>query len=101
MKSIAFSVHSFAGLIFLAIGILAAGLIAFIVGLWLFVILLTIGCLELAMEYRKRFEVKNMNTSASIGSALAYFCVVGVLWLIMASMKHIPGAAVALELLMG
>lgn len=101
MKSIAFSVHSFAGLIFLALGILAAGFIAFIGGLWLFVVLLLVGCFELAMEYRERYKAKNMNTSATIGSALAYFCVAGVLWWIMSSMKHIPGAAVALELLMG
>lgn len=100
MKSIAFSVHSFVGLIFLAIGVLAAGIIAYIGGLGLFVFLLLVGCFELAMEYRKRYEVKNMNTNATIGSALAYFCVAGVLWLIMASMKHISGAAVALQLLM-
>jgi len=101
MKSIAYSVHSRVGLVFLAIGIVASGFLAFKVGLGLFVFLLIVGGLELVFEYKRRTEHPAMNGAAIFGSAIAYASVAGVLWGLMAYMEHIPGAAAAMELLKG
>lgn len=101
MKSIAYSVHSRVGLVFLIIGILASGLLAFKVGLGLFVFLLIVGGLELVFEYKRRMEHLAMNGATIFGSAIAYASVAGVLWGLMAYMEHIPGAAAAMELLKG
>lgn len=101
MKSIAYSVHSRVGLVFLIIGIFASGFLAFKVGLGLFVFLFIIGGLDLVFEYKRRTEHPAMNGATIFGSAIAYASVAGVLWGLMAYMKHIPGAAAARELLMG
>lgn len=101
MKSIAYSVHSRVGLVFLVIGILASGVLIFKVGFGLFVILLVIGGIELAFEYRKRVEYPVMNSVTIFGSAIAYASVAGAFWGLMAYMKHIPGAAAAMGLLKG
>lgn len=101
MKSIAYSVHSRVGLVFLIIGILASGFLAFKFGLGLFVVLLMAGGLELVFEYKGRTEYPSMNGATIFGSAVAYASVTGVLWGLMTYMEHIPGAAAAMELLMG
>ncbi|KKT28378.1 hypothetical protein A3G55_03730 [Candidatus Giovannonibacteria bacterium RIFCSPLOWO2_12_FULL_44_25] len=101
MKSIAYSVHSRVGLVFLVIGIVASGFLAFKVGLGLFVFLLIVGGLELVFEYKRRTEHPAMNGATIFGSAIAYASVAGVLWGLMAHMEHIPGAAAAMELLKG
>lgn len=101
MKSIAYSVHSRIGLVFLFMGILASGFLAFKVGLGLFVILLIVGVLELVFEYKRRTEHPAMNGVMIFSSAIAYVSVAGVLWSLMAYMEHVPGAAAAMELLKG
>lgn len=61
MKSIAYSVHSRVGLVFLIIGILASGFLAFKVGFGLFVFLFIFGGFELVLEYKRRTEHPGMN----------------------------------------
>jgi Zn-dependent protease len=101
MKSIAYSVHSRVGLVFLVLGLIGSGFLAFKVGFGLFVFLLIVGGLELAFEYKRRTEHPAMNGADIFGSAIAYAAVAGVLWGLMAYMQHIPGAAHAMELLRG
>lgn len=101
MKSIAYSVQSRVGLVFLIVGILASGFLAFKVGLGLFVFLLIVGGLELVFEYKRWTEYPAMNSATIIGSAIAYAFVAGVLWGLMAYMEHNPGATAAMELLKG
>lgn len=101
MKSIAYSVHSRAGLLCLIVGILVSGFLAFKVGFGLFVFLLIVGVIELVFEYRDRIKHPAMNSMTIIGSVIAYVSVACVLWGIMVYMSHIPGAAVAMELLQG
>jgi Zn-dependent protease len=101
LKSIAYSLHSGAGLMFLVIGIVASGFLALKASLGLFVLLLIVGSLELLFEYRRRTEHPAMNGVMILGSAVIYALVAGVLWKLMAYMGHIPGAAAAMELLKG
>lgn len=62
MKSIAFSLHSRAGLIFMIIGIGAAAYLAVIAGLGLFLLLLLVGSIELSIEYQRRSQLAVMDT---------------------------------------
>lgn len=101
MKSIAYSVHSRIGFVFLIIGILASGLLAFKVGFGLFVFLLVISGVEIIFEYKRQKEHPAMNGVMIFSSAIVYTFVAGVLWGLMAYMEHIPGAAVAMKLLKG
>ncbi len=98
MKSIAYSVNSGIGLVFLTIGVIASGFLAFKVGLVLFFILLIVGSLELIVEYKRRTEHPAMNGVGIAGSAVAYIAVALLLWEFMARLGHVPGADVAMEL---
>lgn len=57
MKSIAFSIHSWAGYVFMGIGIVASILLAVFAQMWLFILVVIISSLELLVEFwfnRKR-----------------------------------------------
>lgn len=99
MKSIAYSVHSRAGLIFLIVGIIASSILTYKIGFGLFAFLAFVGGLELIFEYKRRAEHPIMNRVTIFGSIVAYVLVVGVLWGIMSYMEHVPGAAAAMEIL--
>ncbi len=61
MKSMAFSINSKWGLIFLAIGMLASLIITVWAGIILFAILLVIGPLEFIYEYKMRNDKESIN----------------------------------------
>ncbi len=101
MKSIAYSVHSIVGLVFLCIGVVAAGFLAVKAGMGLFLFLLIIGVIDLVFEYTSRKQNNAMSMGGVFGSAVAYLFVAGILWGLMKFMEHVPGAAAAMEILRG
>lgn len=101
MKSIAYSVHSSAGLIFLVFGMIASGFIAVKFGLYIFVLLLIVGGIELATEYRGRFQMTAMSGGETVFSAFSYAVMISILMCLMILMSHIPGAAIAMKVLVG
>ena len=100
-KSIAFSINSKIGLAFLAIGVIAAGILGFTAGFGLFWFLLIIGSIDLALEYRNRNKLHQppMNRTQTAGSAAGYAILSLVLWGIMALANSVPGAQAAMEFL--
>jgi Zn-dependent protease len=100
MKSIAYSIHSRLGLVFLIIGVFALGLLTGKIGFGLFFILLVAGVTELIFEYKERTKLLAMSGVKILVSVIAYASIIGVLWGLMDYMKEIPGAAAAMELLM-
>jgi Zn-dependent protease len=64
MKSIAYSVSSTTGYVFLALGVIASGFLAAKVGLGLFLFLLVVGVLDLIFEFNRRTEHPAMNGAA-------------------------------------
>ncbi len=55
MKSVAFSLHSFAGLLYMGVTLFLLGLLVWSTGMGLFVFLLFIGSLELWSEWKERY----------------------------------------------
>jgi Zn-dependent protease len=137
MKSIAFSLNSWIGLVFMGIGIIGSIFLAFFAHIWIFIVVVIISSLEFALEIyyfrkEKRLEEKNkqqkiidewkktryehnipfakieddepkskpgMSVPDIIISAVAYFALAFMLYWFMASTMHIPGAAMAMEML--
>ena len=100
MKSIAFSIDSKIGLVFLVVGIIASIFLTFWAGLILFLILLLIGTLELFFEYREYEVYPPMTKKGIIISAVLYMVIIGVLWTLMSYTSHIPEVEVARRLFM-
>lgn len=102
MKSIAYSVHSDLGLVFLILGVFASGFLAVKVGFGLFFFMLILGVVDLTFEYRRRDRKHSpMNTSMIFASAIAYAFVAVILWQLMEFTQHVPGADVAMKFLRG
>jgi Zn-dependent protease len=100
MKSIAFSINSKMGFIFLVIGIIISTILTLWAGMILFVFLLFIGSLELFFEYRE-YEVRpSMTHRGSAISAIAYVVVIAALWALMSYTSHIPEVDIAMKLFM-
>ncbi len=100
MKSIAFSINSKIGFIFLAIGIIITAVLTFWAGMILFVFLLFIGSLELFFEYRE-YEVRpSMTYRGSAISAVAYIAIIAALWTLMSYTSHIPEVDIAMRFFM-
>jgi len=101
MKSIAFSINSKIGFIFLVIGIIISMILTVWAGMILFVFLLFIGSLELFFEYRE-YEVRpSMTYRGAVISAIVYVGVIAVLWTLMSYTSHIPEVDMARQLFMG
>ena len=100
MKSIAFSIDSKIGLIFLIFGIIVSIFLTFWAGLILFLILLLIGTLELFFEYREYEVYPPMTKKGIIISTVLYVTIIGVLWTLMYYTSHIPEVEVARQLFM-
>jgi Zn-dependent protease len=100
MKSIAFSINSKAGLIFLVVGILISIVLIVWAKLILFLILLLIGSLELFFEYRE-YEVRpSMTHRGVVISTISYMAVVTILWALMTYTSHVPEVDIARKLFM-
>lgn len=117
-KSIAFSIHSKVGFVFLALGIIACIAIVRYAKLGLFVFVLVIGSLDLLWEWRKSRQTKNipdrdalgqfvskqrnnLSKLGILGSAAAYLIIAAVLFGLMYSMNHVEGAKMAMKVLYG
>ena len=100
MKSIAFSIDSKIGLVFLVVGIIASISLTFFAGLILFLILLLIGTLELFFEYREYEVYPPMTKKGIIISAIVYVTIIGVLWILMSYTANIPEVEIARKLFM-
>ncbi len=101
VKSVAYSVHSKLGIAFLLLGVLAAGLLTFKVGLGLFYFLLVVGMLDLLSEWKNRAQRPPMSSREILWSLVFYILAIAVLFGLMVYMKDAPGASVAMELLEG
>ncbi len=101
LKSIAYSVHSYLGLLFLVVGLVLGGFFAFKMGMGLFLFLLVIGTLELIFEYKRRTEHPKMDGATTLMATGAYVLLAVALWELMRYMDHVPGAALAMELMKG
>ena len=100
MKSIAFSINSRMGFIFLVVGIIISIILTFWAGMILFVFLLFIGSLELFFEYRE-YEVRPSMTYRGVAiSAIAYVVIIAVLWVLMSYTSHVPEVDIARKLFM-
>lgn len=100
MKSIAFSIDSKIGLIFLIIGIIISIFLTFWAGLILFFILLLIGSLELFFEFREYEIYPPMTKKGIIISTVIYVIVIAVLWALMSYISHIPEVDIARQVFM-
>lgn len=69
-KSVAFSVRSRLGFVFLVFGILASVLITYYAKLGLFVFIIFIGSLDLFIEWRKRNPIKKQDRDALIDGVI-------------------------------
>lgn len=101
MKSVAFSLHSWLGFLFLGLGGFLGVILALAGNMGFFSVILMIGLLELAIEFRKRFD-NNMPTmyAGEIAASVAgYVLLVFVLWYLMYLTKHVPGSAAAMQAL--
>lgn len=98
IKSIAYSVNSRLGLVVLAIGVVASGFLVFYAGMILFVILLFVGALDLIFEYKRKADMPAMDKKKMLISSGMYVLLVAALWGLMALMKHVPGAAAAMDI---
>lgn len=100
MKSIAFSLNSKMGLIFLVFGVLASIVLIVWAKLILFLILLLIGSMELFFEYRE-YEVRPSMTHKGVAiSAIIYMAVIAVLWALMTYTSSIPEVDIARKFFM-
>lgn len=100
MKSIAFSINSKAGLIFLVVGILTSMILIVWARLILFLILLLIGGLELFFEYRE-YEVRpSMTYRGIVISVIAYMAIVAILWALMSYTANVPEVDIARHVFM-
>jgi Zn-dependent protease len=61
MKSIAFSLHTTVGLVFLVLGIIASGFLAFYAHMWIFIFVIILSSLELAIEfyYKRKWKIED------------------------------------------
>lgn len=117
VKSVAFSIHSDLGFVFLGIGIVVSIILTFWVGLLLFSILLFLAILELVFEwlrYSRREEVANlqsfgeeeyifppsMTKKGIIISVVAYIIIIGILWPLMTYLNHVPEVEIARKMFM-
>lgn len=125
LKSVAFSIHSDLGFVFLGIGIVASMILTFWVGLILFSFLLVLAILELIFEwlrYSRREEVvdiykdrkdnfqktfgeeyifpPSMTKKGIIISTVVYIIIIAVLWSLMTYMNHVPEVEIARKLFM-
>lgn len=99
LKSITFSIHSWVGLVFLVIGLIAAAFLAFWVGFTLFFLLLFAGGIELIGEWKRRYVMQALNWKTMIASIALYLIVAGALFWTAHALSHVPGADIAKQLL--
>jgi Zn-dependent protease len=97
-KSIAFSLRSVVGLIFLILGLIIASILAVKYGMGLFFLLLIVGGIELAVEFKRRVEIPKMAGAGLLYSVMAYVVIAGLLWALLWSMKHVPAADIAMNM---
>lgn len=108
MKSIAFSIGSRTGLVFMITGIVIFTFLTFWKGIILFAALLIIACLEFVFTYHavKRGIEKGirynepMPTKNIILSVITYLLVAVVLWFLMVYVESIPEVVVAKSIFM-
>jgi len=103
MKSLMFSVKHNVGMIYMAVAIIAAFVIAFMYGWWTLVILGTLSFLELIIEWRfrnKENPTPSLSKTEMVKTAMIYvFMIVALAILMMIASANVPGAAMAEELL--
>ena len=99
MRSVAYSIGSWLGTLFLALGVVAAIYAAYASHFFIFGFLAIVGGLELVFERRRTSRLPTMPTPAIPLVAGAYALLIVVLWGLMHAMQHEPGAALALEAL--
>jgi Zn-dependent protease len=99
MKSIAYSIDSKVGLVFLIVALVASVIISIATGLVLFALLTIVGALDLWVEYKKRVERDPMYGIQILDSACVYTLTLLVLLGLMVYMQGIPGAQHALDVL--
>lgn len=129
IRSIAFSIHKWAGVGFLAISMLLAGIVLWKLKIGLFVLILAIGALELILEVRTRIKIQKyrdreitrwelpygvwdenqpdgikkfpdgMNRTRLILAGLSYVGTIAVLVGLLMLTKHVEGADLAANFL--
>jgi hypothetical protein len=150
MKSIAFSIHSWFGYVFMIIGIIASIFLAIYAHIWIFILVVILSSLELVVEFyfnhkRRKEEIEykeqcdklnakmdvlrkehiekgipipttsvlnvslpeieitpekpTMNIKEIVLAVLQYFALAIILYIFMEDTMHIPGAALAMDIL--
>lgn len=106
-KSIAFSINSKLGLIFLVFGLILSFILIVFAGLWLFILLLIIGSIELIVEYsgfKKRWSgweknnKETMTKRAVVATAFSYLILGVLLYAIIVYGTSLGGAGNPIEL---
>lgn len=100
VKSIAFSIDSRMGFIFLIIGIVLSAILTFWAGLILFFILLIISFLELIFGYSGYDSSHSLTTKGIMTSAISYVAIIAILWMLMSYMNNIPEVEIARKIFM-
>lgn len=98
--SVMFSFSRVSGLIAALLLLFCGAVLAMAMGSWFLGIILVVGGVEIAFEWRKRsLTVPPMRQSTTLPVLLAYFALVGVFIGLMYAASHVPGADIALQAL--
>jgi len=100
VKSICMSINKNLGYVVLAVGFLLALFLLIYFKLFLFVILLPIGILEVFFQRKAKKVYAVMNWKQMVKYYLLYVLVLGILVAIMLFAQNIPGAKEALQIIM-
>jgi Zn-dependent protease len=98
-KSVACSMSSRFGKIFLVVGMVAAAGLAFFWNFWIFTLLFVFGIFELSSEMRSKKDFPVMSGKTMAGALIGYAGLAGILLAIMFYFQSIPGADAALKIL--
>lgn len=103
MKSLMFSVKHNVGMVYMALAVISAFVIAFMYGWWTLVILGGLSFLELIIEWRFRNKAAPMPSLSKMemikAGAIYIFMIIALAILMAISSAEVPGAAMAEELL--
>lgn len=101
LRSVAYSIDSRLGKTFLVVSVLVAIAFALVTNFLIFAFLAFIGGIEVVFEMRRHRQMPTMSRGSLALVGACYALLVALLWALMHTMQHEPGAALALEALKG
>lgn len=98
IKSVAFSLHNWIGLMVMVLGLLGAALYLFNIGIGIFAFLFVVATLEIITECLGSKQPVTMGWMGILLSLTWYALTIICLWMIITGMSHVPDAGLARQL---